>query len=389
MNWSYSELPIIAHFNDITDFSRYVDVPEDWYVLVADVAGSTEAIRAGRYKEVNLVGVSAIASVINAVRPAQVPFVFGGDGASFCVAFAALDAAKQALASVAAMGRDQFNIRLRIGAVPISTIRAAGHRVMVARHQVSPNYVQAMFTGGGLAYAEALVKDVGAGRPYVISAGNPGAPDCEGLECRWQEIPSPSDETVALLIQAITKDRKTNDALYKEACAAIGESYGADDQNHPVTEKNMRLAFNLRDLYGETAIRTYLQSKTNCWQYAIMLRMKVLLGWILIATGGSLAGTNYRKYKREVVANTDRRKFDDTLRFVLAGTAQQRETLERWLSDRLARGELVYGIHVAKSSLMTCLIGNRETGDHLHFIDASGGGYALAAVDMKKRLLGV
>ncbi|MBP6185271.1 MAG: DUF3095 family protein, partial [Saprospiraceae bacterium] len=30
--------------------------------------------------------------------------------------------------------------------------------------------------------------------------------------------------------------------------------------------------------------------------------------------------------------------------------------------------------------------GNREAGDHLHFVDASGGGYAVAAIALKERM---
>ncbi len=383
--WSYTDLPIIERFNDITDFSRYASIPQDWHVLVADVAGSTKEISGGRYKEVNLIGVSTIAAIVNAVRPEQVPFVFGGDGASFCVPPNALKSARMALSAVAAMAKERFGITLRIGTIPISAIHQAGWQVLVARYRVSPNYVQAMFAGGGLKYAEELVKNP-QGAPYIITDQPVGGPDCEGLECRWKEIPSPSDETIAILIQATTGNADRDASIYKEACTVIETVFGGDERHHPVSEQHMRLAFDSRALKGETAIRTYAQSLTNRIRYAFTLRIKVLLGRILIATGGSMAGTNYRKYKREVVANTDRRKFDDTLRLVLACTVAQRLILEQWLADRYHNGELVYGLHVAKSSLMTCLIGNREAGDHLHFVDASGGGYAVAAIALKERM---
>ena len=41
-----------------------VPLPEDWDLAVADVAGSTRAIEAGRYKEVNVVAASAIVAVL-------------------------------------------------------------------------------------------------------------------------------------------------------------------------------------------------------------------------------------------------------------------------------------------------------------------------------------
>ncbi len=225
--WSYTDLPIIERFNDITDFSRYASIPQDWHVLVADVAGSTKEISGGRYKEVNLIGVSTIAAIVDAVRPEQVPFVFGGDGASFCVPPNGLKSARMALSAVAAMAKERFGITLRIGTIPISAIHQAGWQVLVARYRVSPNYVQAMFAGGGLKYAEELVKNP-QGAPYIITDQPVGGPDCEGLECRWKEIPSPSDETIAILMVCGNLPQVPHSLL--DACypipALIANNYG-------------------------------------------------------------------------------------------------------------------------------------------------------------------
>ena len=99
----------------------------------------------------------------------------------------------------------------------------------------------------------------------------------------------------------------------------------------------------------------------------------------------TLGGVDWGNYKTEVVANTDYRKFDDTLRMVLDSTADQRARLELALEARWQRRELVYGIHVAKEALMTCLIFDRRN-SHTHFVDGAEGGYALAAQRMKAQL---
>ncbi|NKB69439.1 MAG: DUF3095 family protein [Candidatus Latescibacteria bacterium] len=85
------------------------------------------------------------------------------------------------------------------------------------------------------------------------------------------------------------------------------------------------------------------------------------------------------------MANSDFRKFDDLLRMVISGTAEQREMLADYLEREYQRGDLVYGVHVAPAALMTCMVFNYDT-DHMHFIDGAGGGYTLAAADMKRRL---
>ena len=59
-------------FTDFTDFARaledtsYKPVPENWLIAIGDVVGSTPAIAAGRYKDVNLAGAATIAAIQNA-----------------------------------------------------------------------------------------------------------------------------------------------------------------------------------------------------------------------------------------------------------------------------------------------------------------------------------
>ena len=81
----YERLPVFRDFSRIADDSLFHPLPNDWMVGVADVAQSTKAILENRYKAVNMAGAAVIASIANALKPRDFPFVFGGDGASFAV----------------------------------------------------------------------------------------------------------------------------------------------------------------------------------------------------------------------------------------------------------------------------------------------------------------
>jgi hypothetical protein len=105
-----------------------------------------------------------------------------------------------------------------------------------------------------------------------------------------------------------------------------------------------------------------------------------------LAKGLTFGGIDWGKYRSDVIANTDYRKFDDVLRHVLSGTPSQRDLLAQALEHRYQNGELVYGIHHAPAALMTCLIFARD-GGHVHFVDGADGGYTMAAADLKRRLL--
>ena len=81
----YEYLPVFRDFSHVADEACFTPMPDDWVVGVADVQQSTEAIRQNRYKAVNMAGAAVIASVANALKNRDFPFVFGGDGASFAV----------------------------------------------------------------------------------------------------------------------------------------------------------------------------------------------------------------------------------------------------------------------------------------------------------------
>ncbi len=75
----YQQLKPFSRFSDFTESENYTDCPEDWYVVITDVKGSTRAIERGDYKAVNSLGVASIMAVLNAVKTESIPFVFGGD----------------------------------------------------------------------------------------------------------------------------------------------------------------------------------------------------------------------------------------------------------------------------------------------------------------------
>ena len=64
----FSALTGIEKFDDVPDPTFYSKAPDDWMVIITDVEGSTKAIEAGRYKDVNALGVSSIVALQNACQ---------------------------------------------------------------------------------------------------------------------------------------------------------------------------------------------------------------------------------------------------------------------------------------------------------------------------------
>ena len=375
----FADLPACERFADLADVSVYAPVPEDWTVVLTDVRGSTAAVRAGRYRDVNYVGAASIAAVLNAVGRLEVPFVFGGDGATLVLPPETLDAALRALVTLRAHAQERLDLTLRVGQVPVADIYAAGHRLDVARLHVSDNYAQALFAGRGMGWAEDRVKAPETAPLTAVTATPTDADDpYAGLECRWQDIPSPHGETVSLLVEVV--EEPPGDA-YREVLAVLEEVYGDGDDPHPIALDRLKLSAGPGRLRPEVRLR----APGRALAHAARLWFFNWVGKWLIWRRKATSVTDWAEYPRLLREATDYRKFDGVLRMVLAGTTEQRDRLETYLEAQFLEGRLAYGLHVSDRAVMTCLVYERM-GRQVHFVDGAEGGYTAAAVGFKSRL---
>jgi hypothetical protein len=383
----YDQLTVIEQFSDIVEARNFVPAPGDWQVALSDVRGSTKAIAAGRYKEVNMAGAASIVALLNIAGNREIPFVFGGDGATLLLPPDLVGAARAALAGVRQMARREFDLDLRVGFVPVAEVRASGAEIMVARMRVSEHYDQAVFSGGGLSYAERLIKDPESGPRYALAeADNTGEADLSGLECRWQDIPSRHGETVSLLVMvAPGSSAAVASGIYREVIAQIEAAYGSERDYHPLSISRMKSNFNPFQLITETKLRTPPGPPTRLRYLIEILGTNIGVALYRIYQAARGERSWWDAYREVVFRTADYKKYDDTLRMIIAGNAAQRERLTRYLEDGYKRGALVYGLHITDRALMTCLVFERM-GRQVHFVDGADGGYALAAKAMKERL---
>jgi hypothetical protein len=383
----YAGLPVLTDFAAVTDTRNFAPLPADWHVATCDVRNSTLAVQAGNYKHVNTVGASAVTAMLNAAGALEIPFIFEGDGSTFCVPPELLEDAKAALVKTQEMAHKSFGLELRVATVPVGAIRQAGFDILVARVRVSENYIQAAFAGGGMAYADKYMKDPKTAPLCEVKPGSIAARgSLEGLECRWQDIRSRHGETVSLMVRALTADPQAAAAVYRRVIVKVHEIYGSDEASHPLTPPLATLvpSFSARQLGSEVGVRAADRGPFGKWLWLMRARWFVALGWFLMKFGLKTEFTDWSRYKETLTKNTDVRKFNDIYRQILAGNAAQREALDAWLAEGYARRDLVYGLHVTDRAHMTCLVFN-YSGKHLHFIDGADGGLFLAAKQFKER----
>src|SRR3978361_1608289 len=225
----YGGIPVFRGCGSLMDPALYSPLPEDWTIGVADIVESTKAIAEARYKAVNMAGASVVAAITNALEGREFPFVFGGDVASFAVSPDDLERARDALAATATWVEESLNLVLRVALIPVSAIRARGFDVRVARFGPSPNLSYAMFSGGGLGWAEAAMKR----GEFAVSKASPGTqPDLSGLSCRFEEIPSTRGLILSVLVMP-TRDADPS-AFRKAIAHVITRVAASPDAGRPV-----------------------------------------------------------------------------------------------------------------------------------------------------------
>ena len=367
----YDRVPVFRGFPRVLDETLYQPLPPDWVIGTTDVVGSTRAIQDNRYKAVNMAGVAGIAAVVNAIGR-EFPFVFGGDGASFAVPPSAAEAARAALAATLRWAQEEMSLELRGAIVPVEELRANGLDVRVARFGPSEDVNYAMFMGGGLAWAEAAMKR----GLFAVPPAPPGTrPDLSGLSCRFEEMPSLHGVVLALLV---VPGARGNDGSFRrvvEDLILLSEQRG----HAPVPEQGPKFGWKGVDMEARASRRTgiplFIRRSAAFLLtsfYYLVFRFRLRIGQFIPAV-----------YLRQLVANSDFRKYDDALRMIIDCTPELAEEIERRLAAAARAGSVRFGLHRQQAAMMTCFAPFPTHSDHMHFVDGASGGYALAAAALK------
>jgi len=315
-------------------------------------------------------------AITNALEHREFPFVFGGDGASFAVPPSAAEIAREALAATAAWVKEELDLTMRIGLVPVAEARAQGAEVLIARYAASDNIALAMFSGGGLAWADAAIKQ---GQFGVAASSSDARPDLSGLSCRFEEIPAVRGLILSMLVMP-TADADPAD-IRQVIEAVIRFTEGNPDASGPVPQELPRLRWPPQGLDFEARAQRRAGESLK-WRKAKVL-VWTLLGFLIMRFNIRIGRFSPKKYARELVENSDFRKFDDTLRMVIDCTPALADEIEQFLQAAAAAGTVRFGLHRQDKAMMTCFTPSPTRSDHVHFIDGALGGYTTAAIAMK------
>ncbi|MEO6282320.1 MAG: DUF3095 domain-containing protein [Dyadobacter sp.] len=373
----YSRLPVnhIPLSDLLLEEHLFYNVPDNWHVIVTDIKNSTMAVQNGMHETVNLIATGSIVTVLNIAFKAgiTIPFFFGGDGATFILPSSIIGVVMRGLLLYRNNTKDNFNLELRVGEVPVANIYGLGHELKISKLKASETLSIPVVTGNGLNFAEKIIK----GENYLlappVTAGE--ELDLSGMQCRWDKILPPENmqEIVTLLVIATGKVKQQE--AFSKVMRHLDDIYGTPEKRQPISVSKLKWKTTFNKIELEMLVRlgkVQLLRAVGSW-------LTALTGYVYFQTSRG------RNYLTHLVEMSDTLVMDGKINTVISGTEAQRLQLETVLDQLEADGEILYGLFVSSESVMSCYVRDLKDG-HIHFVDGAEGGYTKAAGMLKLKL---
>ena len=353
----------------------FLDVPDDWSVIITDIKSSTQAVNSGLHEDVNLIATGTIVTVLNIAFKAGilVPFFFGGDGATFIVPSSIVNDTMKALLKYRSNSIENFKLELRAGIVSVKEIYNNGCSLKISRFSSGETFSIPIVLGDGLEYAEKLIK----GDDYLLSGHTSTEEeiDLTGMQCRWDKISPPENSEEVVTLIAIAQDGKQQAEVFSKVIRHLDQIYGAPEKRKPISIPKLvfRTSFNnlgkeMRHRLGKIKLLELI--KNWCVNMYAFVYFRTDSG---------------KKYLQQLVEMSDTLVIDGRINTVITGTTKQRFALQDVLNSLELKGEITYGIFVSGESVMSCYVRDFED-EHIHFVDGADGGYTKAAGILKNKL---
>ncbi|NND31954.1 MAG: DUF3095 domain-containing protein [Saprospiraceae bacterium] len=377
----YHDLPIlnVPLSELLLEEDRFQEVPESWHILVTDIRNSTLAVREGRHELVNLIATGSIVAALNLGQKLEleIPFFFGGDGATLLVPEELLTLCLTALYRHQQNTSTNFNLDLRVGHIAVNDIYKQGQTLKLAKAKINAFLHIPIILGNGLRYAENQIKAINdiEDQEGFLKGNEPL--DLSGMECRWDRIKPPRErqEVLSILIDAVSEESQSE--AFSKVLGAVEEIYGPISSRNPISLERLKLGTDLRRIKAE------MLSRRGEYDWIYLVK-----NWIFTLIGKVYYGLerNSKRYLENLVLLSDTLVMDGRINTVISGTRGQCDELIAILEEMENNGKIIFGWYSSPESIMSCYVRNRND-QHIHFVDGSEGGYTQAAKMLKEKMI--
>ena len=372
---------IINFDSQAFDLKHYEQLPDDWYIAIADVVSSTALAQKGRDKDVNFVAAAALAVLKHQLEQDGDPAAlqFGGDGVIAAVPPDQKEAIMHRLAALAHWSQALFQISLRVGLVPIQALNDAKLPCFVSLQVLDDQNAFGLFLGDGIQAADDWVKQ---DPQWQIKPKEGDLPGLENLSCRWHPIPSARGIIASIIMDPTLPGNSGIDQL-QQVINRINQIVSIE-QTAPLAQQK---SLTPPAIPSWQSIKRELKIKSSNGKGKRILTAYTssFLLWLAWRLGGKLASINAGRYLQSLAIKTDFRKQTGGPRMVLDLSQEEFDRILTILQDEEQKGTLLFGISTSDASTLTCLVEDFQADNHVHFIDGQELGFWRASIMLKEK----
>jgi hypothetical protein len=142
---------------------------------------------------------------------------------------------KLAMSETQMMCKEEFGLETRVAIVPAADIYSQNLDLKIAKIRISQKYEQAVLIGSGVEKAEYYMKSMDFTK-YDLRpiAEKDFRADYSGFSCRWEDINSPKEEIMALIIKATQISFMEEIKVYQEVLCEIRGALGDEEMYKPI-----------------------------------------------------------------------------------------------------------------------------------------------------------
>ncbi|TLP81331.1 DUF3095 family protein [Maribacter sp. ACAM166] len=358
--------------------SSFSDVPNTWHVVVVDILNSTQAVDEGKHHQVNLTATGAIISVLNTIRREkqniEIPYFFGGDGATFILPTHLLNKIIVVLENYSLHIKRNINLTLRVGHISVRDLTSQQSSLKISKHQLTEQLTIPIVLGNGLKQAEEIIKNT-----FVennVASFKEGLLNLEGMQCRWKQInPAQTEKKVICLLLNATNEINQR-AVYRAILTKMDAMFGTFESRQPIKPNKLNLNFSLSKIWEEMRI-----------SHANKNLFYLLKNWITTLIGKFYLklSRNGKHYLKQIGQLSHTFMLDGMINTIFTAEQHNIDLFIAYLNQLEKDKKIIYGIHVTHASVMSCYVLDRKT-KHAHFVDGTEGGYTSAAKMFKLKL---
>ncbi|MBM3381730.1 MAG: DUF3095 domain-containing protein [Betaproteobacteria bacterium] len=368
----------------ITESALSTAAPDSSSVVIADVRGSTAAIQRGEQRLVNMVGAACIAAVRNNFPAGVIPYVFGGDGATFLVPDEHLAKLKDVLEAVQTMARVQFKLSVRVGEVRVSELRAQNTDVFVRTQDCGAEEKIYFLQGDGVSLADKLIKERDSHFDEMSSFLNFSKVNVAGLSCRLLPFNALRGSIYSFIIEPRLPLSESR-GLFNHLFSVLAQD-GHLEEFRPLQRENARRSW----LPKTWRIEAGLKMTGNSWRERFSkfwesIKENILTTFVFRFDVQNAMTGRPSSYMQDMLVQSDWLKFNGSLYLIVDLKLAEYQRFVAELEHQETQGSLFFGVQRAESALVVCHLDSSSEKKHFHFVDGSEGGLTMAALQLKAK----